>query len=94
MDEKATVWSQQSQQRTGRRILGHEDLVLHPINEEAVVFAVVVIKSLSERNQLDGLTLAETENRSTRQPRALESELIITISCLCCYGIHKHVCSH
>lgn len=79
-DEKAAAepWGQRSQQQTGRRILGHKHLVLHPVNKEAVVFAVVEITSLGQRHQLDGLTLPkETEKQSanpsshTRPPRTL-----------------------
>lgn len=35
------------------------DFVLHPVNEEVEVFAVVVVVSVSERHHLDGLTLLQ-----------------------------------
>lgn len=45
------------QNRTRRRIFGHEDLVLDPVHEEAGVLPVVRVDGVSQRNQLDGLTL-------------------------------------
>lgn len=48
-----------SQQGAGGRIFGHKHFVLHPVNEEAVVLPVVGVVGVSQRHQLDGLTLLQ-----------------------------------
>lgn len=43
--------------RTGGGIFGGEHLFLRSVDEEAAVFSFVRVKSVSQRHQLDGLTL-------------------------------------
>lgn len=47
------------QDGAGSGVLGGVDLVLHPIDEEVELLSIVEVEGMSQRNQLNGLTLLQ-----------------------------------
>lgn len=65
----------------GGGILGHEDLVLDTVDEEAVGLPAVGIVSLSQRHQLHRLALRGTGGRARHKHGAKLSRYDVKLSC-------------